>query len=187
MTPIKRFTDRDVLFSITVKHLAQFFDHFNHLLTNRHLPRPNSLPGTGGIRADQESGLDPNRELSEREHELLFKKVEDLFHVKLARPANNQTNAPSASPRPTPNPKPNHDEANPKSEIRNNAENSKTQISQTKGAPRFAHFPTSAFRVCFGFRYSDFGFTAPDIRISNFLPHFPSTIFHFQRANSTEH
>ena len=72
--------------------------------------------------------------------------------------------------RPTPNPKPNHDEANPRSEIRNNAENPKKQISQTNDAPRLPILPTSPFRICFGFRYSDFGFTAPDIRISDLAP-----------------
>ncbi len=44
--------------------------------------------------------LDPNRELNERERELIFKKIEEVFHVKLPRPASSPENPqPPVSPK----------------------------------------------------------------------------------------
>ena len=54
------------------------------------------------IRADQESGLDllPDFDAGKFNEATLQVAVIHLFHVKLSRPANNQTNAPSGSPPP---------------------------------------------------------------------------------------
>ena len=43
-----RFTDRDVLNAIRVKHLVEFFDQFKVGLRDKHLPLPYAPPGTEG-------------------------------------------------------------------------------------------------------------------------------------------